>query len=457
MGKARFYFALWMAKLSKPALKITGHQGTNFPGEVALKICPDFLAQIAKPKMIVGITGTNGKTTCTNMIIDILEASGKRVLSNREGANINSGIATALVNGTTAFNKAMYDTAVFEIDERSSKRILPYVQPDYMLITNLFRDSIQRNAHAEYIAQFISDNMPKKTKLILNADDLISAGVAPKNNRVYFGIEEMESDVKDCINKINDIQICPVCSGELVYDYRRYHHIGRAHCKDCGFHSPNYDYAASEVDFYNMTMLVSDKGGDMEYPIINDSIFNIYNMVSVIAVMRELGMEHSQIKKHMSIMKIIESRFSEKTEGDLTVILQMAKEKNPLANSRALDYISSIKGQKEIILMPNCLTDGDNWPENPTWIYESDYEFLNKEDITCIIVTGPYASDYELRLLLAGVSPEKIICEYDEFTSANIVPLIPGEIVCIISGMDHFPVAEKARDRIFERAREMGR
>ena len=107
--------------------------------------------------------------------------------------------------------------------------------------------------------------------------------------------------------------------------------------------------------------------------------------------------------------------------------------------------------------MPNCLTDGDNWPENPTWIYESDYEFLNRDDISCIVVTGPYASDYELRLLLAGVAQDKIICEYDEYSSAEVVPLDPGENVYIISGMDHFPIAEKARDRILQRAREMGR
>lgn len=446
-----------MAKLSIPALKITKHGGTNFPGELALKICPDFLSYVAKPKMIIGVTGTNGKTTCVNLIVDILEASGRKVLDNRAGANINSGIATALVNGTTLLNKPMYDIGVLEIDERSSKRILPYVQPDYMLITNLFRDSIQRNAHAEYISNFISENMPEKTKLILNADDLISVGVAPDNPRVYFGIERLESDVTECINKINDMQICPKCSGELVYDYRRYHHIGKAHCRDCDFRSPAYDYSAGEVDFYNMTMHVTDRNESLEYPILNDSIFNVYNVVSVIAVMRELGMHHREIRGYLENVKIVESRFSEKTVGNLTVTLQMAKEKNPLANSRAMDYVSGLNGKKEIILMPNCLTDGDNWPENVTWLYESDYEFLNKDDITCIIVTGPYASDYELRMLLAGIPKEKIVCEFDEFTSAEIVPLIPGENVYIISGMDHFPIAEKARDRIFERAREMGR
>ena len=454
MGKIRFLFALWLAKLSKPALKITGHGGTNFPGELALKICPDFLARAAKPEKILGVTGTNGKTTCNNMIIDILEKSGKKVLNNRAGANISSGIATSLVGGVTIFNRQKFDTAVFEIDERSAKRIFPYIQPDYLLITNLFRDSIMRNAHAEYIAKFLTDNIPAKTKLVLNADDLISSGIAPENRRVYFGIDKMDSDITECINKINDMQICPRCSGELIYEYRRYHHIGKARCRDCGFKSPDYDYEASHVNFRDMTMLVSDKEEKCEYPIINDSIFNVYNMVAVIALMRELGMTHQEIRSYMSSVKIVETRFRQEKQGDLTIVMQMAKEKNSLAASRAMDYVGSLPGKKEVILMLNCLTDGSDWPENVCWLYDCDFEFLNSDDITCIIVTGPYASDYELRLLLAGVPKEKITCVKDEFTSAQLLPLVPGENVCIIFGMDQEPVAVKAKDRIFQRAKE---
>ena len=72
MGKLRFYFALWAAKLSIVALKITKHNGTNFPGVLALKLCPDFLKYADKPKKIIAITGTNGKTTVSNMLLDML-------------------------------------------------------------------------------------------------------------------------------------------------------------------------------------------------------------------------------------------------------------------------------------------------------------------------------------------------------------------------------------------------
>ena len=78
MGKLRFLFALWMAKLSIPALKITRHNGTDFPGSLAVKLCPDFLKYIGKPEHIIAVTGTNGKTTVANMLNDVLTAEGKQ-------------------------------------------------------------------------------------------------------------------------------------------------------------------------------------------------------------------------------------------------------------------------------------------------------------------------------------------------------------------------------------------
>ena len=140
--KIRFYIALILAKLSIPALKITGHNATDFPGSLALKICPDFLKYVAKPARIIAVTGTNGKTSTANLVIDMLKALGVETLNNSRGSNINSGISSALLNGVTIFNKEKYDTAVLEMDERSAARLFPYVKPDYILVTNLSRDSI---------------------------------------------------------------------------------------------------------------------------------------------------------------------------------------------------------------------------------------------------------------------------------------------------------------------------
>lgn len=448
MGRLRFLFALWMSKCARVALKLLKRNGTNFPGIVALKLCPDFMARVGKPKKIIAVTGSNGKTTVSNLLNDILTDKGFCVLNNQLGSNIASGIATSLLAGCGLFGKTKYEMAVLEIDERSSKKIYPYVKPDYLVITNLFRDSPMRNAHPQYIADFIESAVPKSTKLILNADDLISSGICPDNPRVYFGLDQMKTDVTQCVNLINDVQICPVCCGELVYDYRRYHHIGKAHCADCGFKSPETDYFATEIDTETMTMTVSDSNGALGYRLLSDSIFNIYNMVTVIATLRELGFPHEEIKAGLEKTKIVETRFNAQKAGNVTVVMQMSKDKNALAGSRAFDYISGLPGQKELILMMNCIHDQQHWSENVTWLYDCDFEFLNNDNITRIVATGPRAKDYRLRLLFAGVPDEKIRCTLNEMDAPTLLEYNSGESVCLFYGTDALDLVYRVQGKI---------
>ncbi len=450
MGKLRFLVALWMAKLSIPALKITRHNGTDFPGSLALRLCPDFLRYIGKPKRIIAVTGTNGKTTVSNLLGDMLEKNGYKILSNRSGSNITSGISTCLLKGCDLLGrpKKSYDMAVLEVDERASVRIYPYVKPDYVVITNLFRDSIMRNAHPFFIADILTRAIPASAKLILNADDLISVGVAPENQRVYFGIDRMDSDVTECINLIDDVRICPHCSGKLDYDFRRYHHIGRAVCHDCGFRSPEAKYLAQDVDLAGSHMAICEDGQAYDYNLITDSIFNVYNMVTVSAVLRELGLSHEKIAQDMAASAITASRHSEEKVGSVTLIKQMSKEKNALAGSRAFDYIAGREGRKELLLMMNCLGDVHHWSENTCWIFDADFEFLAHDSIAQIVCAGQRAADYKLRLLMAGVPEEKITCERDEFRAAEKLHFTPDDDIYLLYGTDSLALAYKVYDHL---------
>ena len=147
----RFYLALYMAKLTKLAIRVLGKishsKGTDFPGVVALKICPSFLEKVSKPETIICVTGTNGKTTLANMIDDILEDNNYVLLHNRFGSNLNSGLATCFALDVSLANKHKSEIAVFEVDERSAIRVYPYIKPQYLVCTQLPRDSNRRNAH----------------------------------------------------------------------------------------------------------------------------------------------------------------------------------------------------------------------------------------------------------------------------------------------------------------------
>ncbi len=434
MAKLRFLLALWIAKLSMPLLKLTHHNGTDFPGKLALKLCPDFLARVGKPQKILAVTGTNGKTTVTNLIADALSKTGIRVLTNRAGSNINSGIATCLLSGCSLAGRSRYDAAVLEVDELWSRRVYPYVQPDILAVTNLFRDSIKRNAHPEFIAGILTESIPAKTLLVLNADDLISSARAPGNARCYFGVDKLPTDSTEPRGRLNDVRICPKCAGRLRWGYIHYHHIGKAKCESCGFASPEANIRAHDLDLDARTVVIEDSEGAYPYKLLSDNLVNAYNLLTAVAVLRVYGLPHETLQGLFEGVRVTESRYMERTVGDVRLVLQMAKAMNPPACSRAMDYVSKQPGEKELLLMMNSVADEEHWSENVSWLYDTDFEHLRSDSITHIVASGPRAEDYRLRLLLAGVPDERIEVVPDRQEAPGHLWLRPNTSVFILYG-----------------------
>lgn len=434
--KFRFYLALIIAKLSIPALKITGHNATDFPGSLALKICPDFLKYVAKPEKIIAVTGTNGKTSTANLVIDMLKEFGVETLNNKRGSNINSGISSALLNGVSITNKEKYHTAVLEMDERSAARLFPYVQPDVMIVTNLSRDSIMRNAHPEYIRWLLEKYVPKTTKLVLNADDLMSCYMLPENGRVYFGIDQLPTDTVKCHNLIDDLQICPVCDHKLKYEYRRYSNIGKAHCTNCDFGSPEPDYMVSDVDYDSMTFTYRGPGFEEKMPLIDDRLVNLYNETALITLLVQLGYSIEDIKEKLSKVEITKTRFNHETVGNMRVYNVLGKGLNAFAESRVYETIVEQPGDKELIMLINDLSLAAHWSENISWIYDTDYETLNVDSIKKIIVFGDRGLDYRLRMLFAGIPEEKIVHVNKAEDAIKQVDVLPNMNYYVLYGAD---------------------
>lgn len=410
----RFYVAFYLAKMSVIMLKILKRDATQFPGKLAITLCPNFLEQIGKPKTIIAVTGTNGKTTVCNMIEDCLRENGYDFIDNQLGSNTNSGIASTFIKGAKLSGKQKKDLAVFEIDERSSIRVYPYVKPTYLICTNLFRDSLMRNAHTEFISNMLTSNIPKETKLILNGDDLIVSNLAPENDRIYFGIDRIDTDTDTCENIARDIIVCPKCDSKLEYDFVRYNHIGRAHCSKCDFASPTIDYEVTKLDLENKTMTIKHQEQEESYDLINNNIINIYNMLATITLLKELGLTKEQINPILKKQKIVDTRYSKETVKNIEVITQLAKGMNPIACSRAFDYVRKESGNKAVFVLLDDLHEAANGSENIAWHYDTDYEFLKDDSIKQILTAGARYLDTKVRLQMAEVDMEKVVCKREE-------------------------------------------
>ena len=454
----KFYFALYFSKCIQLMLKILKRNATYLPGKIAITICPDFLAKIKKPKTIIGVTGTNGKTTVCNLIIDLLEDNGYKVLNNKFGSNVNSGVASSFISGITWTQKVKYEIAVLEIDERSSLKIYPYVKPNYLLCTNLFRDSIRRNAHPEYISSIINKELPKETTLILNADDLISSSLGSKENKkIYFGINKLNTDLEESINIINDMRICPKCNTKLKYNYVRYHHIGNAYCPNCDFKSPEADYKVEEINYNENKITVKHNETQIDYKMLSSSsIFNIYNMIAVITLLQEFGIPSDKIQESFKKINIVGSRYQKEQVNGVNIIYNMAKGQNPIACSCVFDYVKKEEGKKEIILMLDDVFDAKKSSENLTWIYDCDFEFLNSDDIEKIIIGGVRSKDYYLRLLIAGVPEEKLICTENELDTVKYLSLEKDTTIYILFELYADPTARKIKENIKKLLTEKG-
>lgn len=409
MKKIQFMLALWAAKGSQLILKLLGRNATYFPGKVAVRICKDFLRHINQPKTVIAVTGTNGKTTVSNLLTSVLRENGYSVTNNSFGSNVQAGVISALAEDTTIFGKPKKDIAVLEVDERSSLLVYPDLQPDYMVCNNIMRDSLKRNAHTEFISYIITKALPASTKLILNADDLICARLgSDANKRVYFGLDcEIPEEIKP--QHIRDIVYCPVCGSPLETDYVRYNHIGRHHCSSCDLASPVPDYSVTNVDRENNTFTLKCHTGEYIFTLINDNIVNIYNFSAVIAILSEIGLTMEQISKGFRAGKIVKTRYDEVVSGPLSITMLMAKGQNPIACARCYDYAASVPGSdKCLILIVDDKDDNIGNSESTCWLYDCDYSALADKSINQIIFGGPRCRDHYLRALLAGVDESKI-------------------------------------------------
>ena len=433
MKKLRFYIAMIVAKFSAFALKLLGRNASFLPGKIALKISKDFLGHLTPPKTLIAVTGTNGKTTVSNLLTSILVNSGYSVTNNGLGSNVQAGVATTLLLDATLTGKPKNEIAVLEVDERSSLLIYPYIKPDYLICNNIMRDSLKRNAHTDFISFIINKALPDTTTLVLNADDLICASLGGENQKkIYFGIdaEKPENSEKQYVQ---DIVYCPKCGSTLEAEYVRYNHIGRMHCTSCDFGSPEPDFLVTDIDPINNCFTVSHNGKEENYHLINDNIVNVYNFCGAIALLTNLGLSYEQITAGFKNSKIVKSRYDHFTAGSLNITMQLAKGQNPIACARCFSYVAKCPSERKgLIIMVDDKGDNIGNSESTCWLYDCDYRYLTDESIEQIIFAGPRCKDQYLRAQIAGVQAEKIRLTMDPKSGADLLDISKSKDVFVL-------------------------
>ena len=169
--------------------KILG-RGSVLPGSIALKIDKNILSKIKMPKTVISVTGSSGKGSTCNLIVDIARKQRKSVVFNDKGSNLVTGILTTLLASCNLKGELKQDILVTEIDERYTKLLFKYLKPNYVVITNITRDQPPRHGNFEIVYEEIKKALTKDMHLVLNADDPYTQKfiLSSQNKYTLFGI-----------------------------------------------------------------------------------------------------------------------------------------------------------------------------------------------------------------------------------------------------------------------------
>lgn len=395
-----------LAKSIRSILKLLNRKATSLPGYVAYKIDKDILKDLSKNTKFIFVTGTNGKTMTTHFLVSILREHYPIVLTNESGSNMVQGIITSLLD-----NPPDKETiAVLEVDEANIVRIGDYLNADYVALTNIFRDQMDRFGEIYNIMDKIIeglDLMPE-AKIIANGDlPIFSYDELKKFEPIYFAIRD---DVNKYYNKDAEFNsdgiLCPSCHSILKYRIVNYSSLGDFSCPNCGFKSPKIKYEIekiSSLDPNHSKFFIDGKA----YEVNVGGIYNIYNALTAVSVAYELGLSYEEIYNGLKKQKNVFGRQENVKIFGKNLTINLVK--NPTGLNQVIDLVRLEKDPISLICLLN-----DNYADglDVSWIYDSYYEKLSDLDIRNIYVSGKRKKDMKRRLEIAEISDVDII-EFD--------------------------------------------
>lgn len=379
-------------------------RGGSLPGSIALKLDKDFIKRFKMPEIVILVTGTNGKTTTSNLIAESLRASGLKVINNHRGDNLNVGIATLLATNADANYVIHADAVVIEVDELTLYRQFDHLHPSHLVVTNFFRDQLDRAGEMETIIRKIMAVTKDFTgTLILNGDDpnvLRLKDNAEKAKTLLFSVGKNEESLLET-DEASEGKFCPRCGNRLHYDYYQYSHIGRFNCPKDHYGEIALDIFVEKVDKEKGTFIVNNT----EFHSFINALYAIYNCASVLCVMKSLNLDLSNADKVFRTYSLKEGR-NEEFNLNKPCIINLIK--NPTGANEVMKEINSHEEDKMICIF---LNDNDQDGHDISWIWDAHFERLNQKNIREIVCSGLRAYDMALRLKYEGLEDKIKVIE----------------------------------------------
>jgi lipid II isoglutaminyl synthase (glutamine-hydrolysing) len=412
--------AVLAGKAVRGAVRQLGRgNGTAMPGRVTLALDSDALTALVAeiPRGTVLVTGSNGKGTTCRMLAQIMSSAGLHPLLNQEGSNQRSGLATAMVAhaGPTGHLPADAEAiGLFEVDEGSLPEILRLVRPGALVLTNIFRDQLDRYLEPAFVTAMLERairTLPATTTLVLNADDPRVACLAADlpNPRVYFGVEDAEVS-RNQADPTSDFPRCPRCEGELSYHCVFMAHLGHWECPSCGLARPHPEVSATKIDLtasFGTRLNVVAPSTDTVLEIPLPGLYNAYNALAAVAAACASKLSGQSIT---GIEQVTGGHFRmEKVQvADHELGLVLAKNAN--GYTEVLRALTCDRQPARTLL---GLNDCPGKQPDTSWIWDVDFDALTGL-VPAPVVTGNRAADLAVRLKYArclgdGQQPDLVV------------------------------------------------
>lgn len=427
----RTIVAIMAAKIIINISRRFGNQGTVLAGRVARWLDPGILKKLAARVTgeVIIITGTNGKTTTSNMIAQILYTNGNSLVHNKAGANMLNGITTAFINASNLTASRRWDYALLETDEANVAPLLNEVNAGQLLITNFFRDQLDRYGELDRTIRLISEGVSgRDIRLWLNADDPLMSGLSSETGLPcsYYGFAATAYDNQENQDS-REGRYCMLCGEEIEYRSFHFAQLGAYRCPNCGNTNPVSDYLGSDLMLdHQITMQVNNIKINSPY----QGFYNAYNILAAVALTKGLGIGDQVIQEAIARFQPQAGRMERFTVGikEATLILV----KNPTGFNQSLQALLSDHRPKNLFL---ALNDNAADGRDISWIWDADLEVLAAPgtEISLLVCSGLRSGDMAVRVKYAGVENDLIQIESDLDPAIQKTLAGPGKVSYILS------------------------